>query len=54
MDAVVRALMTIHAQGNHRVLAALLDVVRGARTWCITNAARHFLDLGDVALFGGG
>lgn len=53
VDTVVRALVAIHTQGNHRVLAPLLDVVSGARSRCATDAARHFLDLGDMALFGG-
>lgn len=54
MYAVVRALMAVGTKWNHRVLATLLDVVRRTRPWCVTDAAWHFLDLGNVALFGGG
>ena len=54
MYAVVRTLMAIPAQWNAQKLLVLFNVVSIALARCPADAAWHFLDLGNVALFDGG
>lgn len=50
----MRTLMAIPAQWHAQKLLVLFDVVGIAWAMGAADTARHILDLGDVALFGGG